>query len=174
MEYAYREGGSGFVKELLNDNADDIFDYLTQRLKDTVNLAQRFTDLFTDKAALEWAFGAPGQEGDPERLAYLAKRWNNVYEEFLDWAASLRSVRVRPKFRNLLELAARFGDEPAEKYHAMVDEYVTKVDGIYDSIPASIATGKPINVGVKFVLSGESMKDYVAELNRLRSLRLDL
>jgi serine/threonine protein kinase len=157
------------------NNADDIFDHLTQRLRDSVSLAQKFVGLLNDKAALEWAFGAPGQEGDPERLAQLAKRWNNVYEEFLDRAASIRSVRVPPEFRNLRELAARYGDEPAEKYHAMVDEYVIKVDGIYDSIPASIASGKPINVGVKFILSGqEVMKDYVAELNRLRSLRLDL
>jgi serine/threonine protein kinase len=157
------------------NNADDIFDFLAQQLKGTVNLAQRFAGLINDKAALERAFGAPGQEGDPERLAGLAKRWNNVYEEFLDWAASIRGVRVPPEFRNLRELAARYGDEPAEKYHAMVDEYVTKVDGIYDSIAASIVYGKSIKIDVKFTLSGqEVMKEYVTELNRLRSLRLDL
>lgn len=66
------------------DNADDIFDFLAQQLKGTVNLAQKFAGLINDKAALNRALGASGQEGDPERLAHLAKRWNNVYEEFLD------------------------------------------------------------------------------------------
>ena len=75
------------------------------------------------------------------------------------------------EFRNLLELAARYADEPVEKYRRFVEEYVAQVDAIYDRIPASIATGKPIEFEVNIVLSyrEEVINDYVAELNRLKS-----
>ena len=154
----------------LND-PDSILNYISLRFKDAANLAQKLSGLVKDEAALERAFGAPGQEGDSERLAHLAKRWNNVYEEFLDWAASLRGASVPSQFRNLLELAARYSDEPVEKYRRLVDEYVAQVDAIYDRIPAAIAAGKPIEFEVNIVLSNreEVVNDYVAELNRLRS-----
>jgi hypothetical protein len=170
------QGGQAVSYNSQLDNPDNILDYLSRRFKEGANLTERFTGLLNDKRALEQAFGAPGEEGNSERLAYLAKCWNNVYEEFLDWPASLRDARVPAEFGKLLELAARYADEPAEKYHRMVDEYVTQVDAIYDSIPASITTGKPIEVGINFTLSRrqEVLNDYVAELNRLRSLRLDL
>jgi hypothetical protein len=153
------------------NNPENIFDYLSVRFKDTVNLAERMTGNLKDEAALERAFGAPGQDGDAERLAHLAKRWNKVYEEFLDWAATLRGASVPSGFRNLLELAARYADEPVEKYRGFVDEYVTQVDAIYGAIPASIAAGKPIRIEVNLVLSNreEVVYDYVAELNRLKS-----
>jgi serine/threonine protein kinase len=145
--------------------------YISMRFDDLPNLTREMTDLIKDEAALEQAFGAPGEEGDAERLADLAKHWNSTYEGFLDWAASLRGVRAPSEFKNLLELAARFADEPVTKYHRFVDEYTAQVDGMYDAIPAAIASGKPISLDTRLVLSApeEAITDYTIELNRLRS-----
>ena len=54
---------------------------------DSQRLVSKLSMLLNDEAALERAFGAPGQAGDPDMLAHLAMRWNSVYEEFFDWAA---------------------------------------------------------------------------------------
>ena len=145
--------------------------YISGRFDDIPDLTRKMTSLIKDEVALARAFGAPGEEGDAERLADLAKLWNSAYEGFLDWAADLRGVRAPSEFRNLLELAARFVDEPIKKYRRFVDEYVTQVDGMYDAIPAAIASGKPISIGAELVLSSPEgvIKDYTAELNRLRS-----
>jgi hypothetical protein len=154
----------------LND-FDNIVNYISRRFKDAANLAQEMSGLIKDEAALEQAFGAPGQDGDAERLAHLAKRWNNVYEEFLDWAASLRGASVPSEFQDLLELAARYADEPVEKYRRFVEEYAAQVNAIYDRVPAAMAAGRSIEFEVKLVLSYREgvINDYVAELNRLRS-----
>jgi hypothetical protein len=140
--------------------------YVIQQFIDAEILAAKMAGLVNNAAALEHAFGAPGQEGDPERLAHLAKRWNNVYDEFLDWAANLRDARVPSELQNSLELAARFADEPVEKYRRLVDEYVAQVDAALSAIVA----GKPVRIQTSLVLSkpDEVTKNYEAELNRLR------
>jgi serine/threonine protein kinase len=93
--------------------AEDLISYaqlITQRFDDARSLALTVHSIINmnDKAAMDHAFGAAYQEGDPERLAQLAKRWNSFYEGFLDWAASLRSINAPSELQNLLELASRF------------------------------------------------------------------
>jgi len=164
------EGQSASSIDLLNE-FENISEYIRPRFKDAATLAGKMSDIINDKMTLEAAFGGPDEEGDSERLAHLAKRWNSAYEEFLDWAASLRNAGRSSKFRNLLELAARCADEPLSKYRVFVDEYVSQVDGLYDAIPASLAAGESIRISTSIVLSSpkEAINAYVAELNRIRS-----
>ena len=71
----------------------DVVRYVGQRASDSVSLVKKLSMLVTDEAARQRAFGRSYEEGDPDRIAHLAKRWNSVYEEFLDWAASMRGTR---------------------------------------------------------------------------------
>jgi len=130
------------------EDAVSFVEYIKQRHEDAMSLAIKMSGLINDTAALERAFGAWNQEGNPERLAHLAKRWNSVYEEFMDWATSVRGVSAPREFRNLLELATRFADEPVEKYRRFVDEYVAEVD----ALPAAIAAGEPVRLQASLVL----------------------
>ncbi len=156
--------------------AEDMVGYvnlITQRFYDARSLASRIHNFINmnDKAAMDRAFGAAYEEGDPERLAQLAKRWNSFYERFLDWAASLRTVNAPSELRTLLDLAARFADEPLEKYRRFVDEYVAQVD----KFPAAIAAGAPLSIEASLTLSAPEgvTKDYQAELSRVKArLRL--
>jgi hypothetical protein len=138
-------------------------------LDDLISLMNKMSDIINNAVALERAFGAPGQEGDPERLAHLAKRWNSVYAEFIDWAASIRGASASSKLQNLLGLLARCADDPVEKYRRLVDEYVAQVD----ALPAAIAAGEPLRIEVSIVLSkpdDKFIKSYETELNRLKRL----
>jgi serine/threonine protein kinase len=156
--------------------AEDVVGYvnlITQRFYDARSLASSIYNFINmnDKAAMNRAFGAAYEEGDPERLAQLAKRWNSFYERFLDWAASLRTFNAPSELRTLLDLAARFADEPLEKYRRFVDEYVAQVN----QFPAAIAAGAPLSIEASLTLCGPEgvTRDYQAELNRIKArLRL--
>lgn len=152
--------------------AEDIASYtelINQRSDDARSLANEADVIINmnDRAAIDYAFGPPGQEGDPERLAQLAKRWNGFYVGFLDWAARVRSISASPELQKLLELAARFADEPLEKYRQFVDKYVAQVN----EFPRLIAAGEPLRIEGSIVLVSpdEAIRDYTAELNYLRS-----
>jgi serine/threonine protein kinase len=152
--------------------ADDIVryvEYIDQQFDDAMSLAREVGVIINmnDEAALEQAFGAAFQPGDPERLAQLAKRWNGFYVRFLDWAVGLKEINAPSELRNLLEIIARFANEPLEKYRRFVDEYVAQVD----EFPARIAVGEPLRIEGSISLSSpdEVAEAYVTELNRLRN-----
>jgi hypothetical protein len=100
--------------------------YISRMASDASCLASKITRLVSARTAQECAFGAPGQASDADSLAHLVKRWNSVYEEFMDWAASLRRASVPSEYDNLLELLARYPDGPIEQYRTFVDEFVAK------------------------------------------------
>ena len=145
----------------------DIAGYISRKTSDASRLASRISMLLNDRTAQERAFGAPGQAGDPDRLAHLAKRWNSVYEEFMDWAASLRGVSAPHEYHHLLELLARFADGPVEQYRMFVDEFVAKVD----AVPATMATGNEVRLEMSLVvfIPDEVKATYQAEFGRLEN-----
>jgi TIR domain len=144
----------------------DIISYISRMLSDSKLLASKLSMLVNDEAALERAFGAPGQAGDPDMLAHLAMRWNSVYEEFFDWAARLRGSSAPDEYHELLELLARYVNGPIEQYRGFVDEYVEGVD----QVPAAIAAGNKISLELHIVISipPEVTTAYGAEFDRLR------
>jgi serine/threonine protein kinase len=164
-EVAVSGASASYIGQLNDMNT--ILEYINRQMNDSMNLAQKMEDLFNDEAARERAFGAPGENGDAERLTHLAKRLNNVYEQFLDWAAGLRGASVPPEFRNLLELAARFADSPVKEYRRFVDEYVVQANVLLEDY----AAGRPLRIEAHLVLSisEEVINDYKAELTRLNS-----
>jgi hypothetical protein len=146
----------------------DIRGYLARASQEASHLSQTLTQMMSP-AAQARAFGAPGQPGDPDRLFHLAKRWNSVYEQLMDWAADLRAVRAMPEYSKALELLARYADGPVERYREFVDSLVTMVD----KLPAAVATGKTIRLELTLVLSipDEVYDAFMAELDRLSKPR---
>ena len=156
---------AGYIGQLNDTNT--ILEYITRQMNDSMNLVEKMGDLFNDEAAWKRAFGAPGENGDPERLTHLAKRLNDVYEQVLDWAAKLRGASVPSEFRNLLELAARFADSPVKEYRQFVDGYVAQANTLLEDY----AAGRPLRIEghLAFSISEEVINDYKAELYRLNS-----
>jgi TIR domain len=144
----------------------DIRTYINRRFNDAMRIASKMSGVVNNTAAQERAFGAPGQPGDPQRLAHLAKRWNSAYEEFMDWAARVRAVSAPAEFQNLLELLARYADPPVEQYRQFVDDYIARAD----AIPAAIAAGEKVQIELSLHVRvpDEVTQPYLAELDRVK------
>jgi TIR domain len=145
----------------------DIAGYISRRANDAKSLVSKMTKIVGDAVVQERAFGAPGQAGDIDRLAHLAKRWNSSYEELMDWAASVRGASAPSEFHNLLELLARYVDGPVEQYRLFVDDYVATVD----AVPAAVAAGNKLRLEMSLTISipDEVSQAYNAEFERLRN-----
>ena len=159
LEIHYASAGGETVSR------EDIADYISARLSDVMRLIDQLNTLVTDPVAQERAFGAPGQAGDPDRLAHLAKRWNSVYEELMDWAASVRGASAPSEFHKLLDLLARFVDAPIQQYRSFVDDFAAKVD----AVPATLAAGEQVQIEMCLTLTlpDETMQAYRDECDRL-------
>jgi len=150
IEVKYRDHEIGYsmtTGEVVQEA--NISNYMRQRADDAMELMAKLNMLVNDAAVRERAFGISGQSGNPERLAHLAKRWNSIYEEFMDWAASLRGVSAPSEYRKLLILLARYMNGPIDQYRQFVDEFVTQVD----AIPAIIASGTRAQIEISLALS---------------------
>jgi hypothetical protein len=146
-------------------DAEHVVNYLHRSLIEIGNLVDGF-NIVMDAQAQERAFGAPGEPGDADRLAHLAKRWNGFYEGLMDWAARLRGVSVHSDFRRAFELLARWAEDPVITYRTFVDDFVSQID----NLPTAITAGKPIRVDMTltFAIPPEVSKAYNAEFKRLR------
>ena len=49
----------------------------------------------------------------------LAKRYNDMYEGFLDWVAKVRSANAPAECRHALELLTKLGENPVHDYRVM-------------------------------------------------------
>ncbi len=146
---------------------ESVAQYISRQANDASGLINKMTMLVNSSEVRERAFGAPGQAGDPERLAHLAKRWISAYEEFMDWAAGVRGASAPSEFHDLLELLARLVSGPVEQYRLFVDDLVAKVD----ALPAAIAAGNEVKLKVHFTISipSEAMHAYDAEFERMQN-----
>jgi len=165
LEAKYRDHEMRYARQTgMVVSHGDIGGYLAHAGQEASRFSQALTQMMGQEAQAR-AFGAPGQPGDPDRLFHLAKRWNSVYEQFMDWAAAIRGVRALPEYGDALELLARYADGPIEHYREFVDKFVTMVD----RLPAAVATGKTIRLELTLVLSipDEVHDAFISELDRL-------
>ncbi|WP_328616408.1 TIR domain-containing protein [Amycolatopsis sp. NBC_00355] len=89
------------------------------------------------------AFGKPGEEGDPERIEHLARRLTSIYGELLDWSADLRATGVaNDALRHAVNVEARFVDGPIRQVRALVEQYLSELDGL----SARLHAGENVNL----------------------------
>jgi hypothetical protein len=113
-----------------------------------------------------WAFGQPGEPGDPERIEHLARRLVKSYELYLDLVAKLRSVGVPGDFRHLFELAADFMRYPVNEIGNFLETIVRETD----SIPGRLSAGEPVTVIMHLILHVDdtAAQRYFKEQRKLR------
>jgi hypothetical protein len=88
-----------------------------------------------DPRAQDAAVGAPGEPGDPERIVHLARRMASAYEDFIDLAAELRATNASSEaVRRVLEVQARWADQPLEAFRSFVDDLVREMDTLHDRL----------------------------------------
>lgn len=131
--------------------------YLPQAMDHIIGISEGINRVL-DGHAQEKAFGPIGTPGNPEQIIHLATRLIDVYEEFLDWAAALRGMRVSSKFIKVFDLAAHLADRPISDIREFIDEYVARVA----SIPAAVERGERLHIEMtlKLDIDNKAMAEY--------------
>lgn len=108
------------------------------------------------------AFGAPGSPGDPERLRHVATRLLSVAEEFLDWAANVRSIVVSSRAQPAMLGLASLATAPVKGVVDFVDDYVNAVSTAVAQTTEG-DRGEPIKVGLDVTLDQRGIDALLSE-----------
>ena len=113
--------------------ADDVPDVVRRELSRIMATTSVFERLLLGPAQQD-AMGKPGESGDPDRIEQLALRLGSVYEEMLNWAASLRSCHTTPEGSRLLLAVSKYATQPIEEVKAFTRRYRDLADGLTDKL----------------------------------------
>jgi hypothetical protein len=150
IEYAPRAGRHLRV--------DEVGDAIEQHPADMLRMGESFNRVLDARAQVV-AFGQPGEAGDPDRIIHLARRFVSVYEEFLDFAAELRSTRVSSKAaRRILDIEARWTNQPVEEMRKFVHDLVVKTDQVTEL--AAVGEEITIHFVIKLDVEDSLMDQY--------------
>lgn len=139
--------------------------FLSSIFDESVSMNAGIMKLVSPESQL-WAFGQPGEPGDPERIEHLARRLVKSYELYLDLVAKLQSVGVPGDFRHLFELAADFMRYPVNEIGNFLETIVRETD----SIPGRLSVGEPVTVIMHLILHVDdaAAQRYFKEQRKLR------
>jgi hypothetical protein len=83
------------------------------------------------EGAVVEAFGPPGRQGDPELIAYSARRMAKVCAELYRWRAEILEVNAHEDCATLLDIVARFSCaviDPIENLPALFESEISKTE----------------------------------------------
>jgi hypothetical protein len=148
----------------------DFTTYVNRVMRDTQRLMHENVQHVWNRDAQERAFGPPGVDGDPEALAHLAKRMNDLYEGLMDWAAKVRGVSRPSEFDVYIKLLASVNDNAISVYRKFVDDLVAH----NDQLPSRITAGEPseFKMTVRFSIPKETTDSLHAEFARLSQVEM--
>jgi hypothetical protein len=104
----------------------EIFEFVSRQIGRLSAIVVRLEVILGPDAQLR-AFGDQGEPGDPIRIEHLSKRFGDLYEEIMDWAAEMRGTSTNSEFRHALELLARHADSPIESLRDYSERIVAEI-----------------------------------------------
>lgn len=102
---------------------------LSDRLSRSGAIVANLTKLISPRAQ-ESAFEKPGEPGDPEVIEHMGGCLILLYEQLLDWAHEIRSLRVEDRAEKLPELAVAFVAQPIAETRNFVSSYIEQVEAM--------------------------------------------
>lgn len=143
--------------------------YLTREMGWVQTQLEVLTRILSPEA-VEAAFGAPGEPGDPEKIAGLARRLLSMYEALMDWAANLRNTSVPDDFRELREATACFVDQAINAIRHFVDE-VADTTARLPELAAQATDDEPARIVMRLTLKVDPAVEqrYMTALQRLKA-----
>lgn len=158
LEYAPR--GLAYLED------DEAVLHLRRRILQIQGIANSFNKVLSRPAQLA-AFGLPGEAGDPDRIIHLGTRLVSVYEEFIDWAADIRSTAVDDDhLRRALDVTARFADSPIESIHSFVDKCTAEVELLPEKLKSEESI--EITLTVTLDIDDELVREHSHALKKYR------
>lgn len=133
------------------------------RIKATVGTFER---LLLGSAQQD-AMGKPGESGDPDRIEQLARRLGAVYEEMLNWSASLRGCHTTAdEGAALLFALSRYATQPIEEVRGFARRYRDFADGLTEKLER----GESVEMAysISFELADETKTGYAKALEAFR------
>lgn len=102
------------------------FEYFVERTEEFDRIINSIAEVLSPQQQ-ERAFGAPNQPGDDARIRRLGKRFTEIYEQLLDWAADLLATATPSSHRALYLATARLADGPLDQIDAFAKEFAASV-----------------------------------------------
>ena len=90
-----------------------IFDWLDTKTAEMIRLVSTSEKIVNKH--LKTALGPPGMPGNPEALAFTAKKLGEVYQQALGWAKGVRHTYVRPCLQPVIDYMVIAVDDLIEK-----------------------------------------------------------
>lgn len=143
IEDRYRDHQLGYAprsRTFLNDA--DAYKHLQGALgvlPSLIDAFNRVLDIDAQAAAMGRAGEAdqPNLLPDADRTIHLARRFVSVYNEFLDWAADLRSLNIADdNLRAAADFQARWVDQPIDAIRSFANDYVGELDTLVNRLLA--------------------------------------
>ncbi|MFF2275757.1 hypothetical protein [Agromyces sp. NPDC058126] len=97
------------------------------------------------------AFGEPGASGDAALIEHMAGRLVQLYEQLIDWATEIRSLRLPSKASGLAELAVAMTAQPIQAVRDFVHRFVEDLErGLHQ-----LASGESTSLTIEMRLTLE-------------------
>lgn len=135
------------VRRLADD--DEALDFISDAMARAGKMIGDGIERVLDPSAQEWAFGAPGAEGEVDKILHLGQRFIQIYEDMFDWSADLRGTVTSDRFEKAFDLAASFMDEPINQVDQFIDNYRNNLEGV----PDRLANGEVIELELKLTVT---------------------
>lgn len=142
----------------------EVIDWVRTRLEEIKMLVESCRRLVT--SALEEALGPIGKPGNPELLAYVARRFGDIYGRLLIWTHDFDSVATDVEFERVIQLNSRFSEDVLKKLEAFPDQ----IDAAIKDAVEAVTRGEKYKGEIILTLNMPINPELSAEMDRLYAL----
>lgn len=143
----------------------DIVDFAEQRI-DRLGTIVGKLDVILGPNAQNRAIGKRGEPGDAIRIEHLSKRFADLYDEVMDWAAEIRGTPCDSEFAQSIELLARLADAPIATMRRFSEEMVTEIGKLPQYYASKSTEPMYINLVIRPEVDTELQAEFHRELKR--------
>jgi hypothetical protein len=108
-------------------NLDEASSSFEQAMSDAQDEVAKMMSLLSPHA-LEPAFGASGEPGNPALIEHAASRFIESYDRLLEWPEQIRRLEVPAALKPAFETASHLIDRPLETIRSFIDSTVNDLD----------------------------------------------
>lgn len=144
---------------------DQLAEAMQDRLTRVTFIASNIERVIS-KRAQDTAFGLPGEPGDPDLIEHMAGRVIMLYEQLLDWAAEMRSLRLPDNAESITELGASFAAQPILASRAFVKEFISVLEGELAKFALDPEYSMNITMAIHFDVDTADSKAFVKAIKR--------
>jgi hypothetical protein len=119
-------------------------------------------------AAQVRAFGNPGESGDAALIEHMAIRLIDLYAVLLGWVEDTRALRLPAPAERLKELAVSFVQQPIQRTHDFVDEFITEIEQAIADLADGRSSQVTVTMDLTFKIDDAIVREFQKELRRVK------